>query len=114
MSDNLLIPTSSNSDTTIVGRLIPQHKPEPDPIQASIDALRAAITSRNGMLEAISEQVRLFQNNVYGAISKFATNFYEAELRDKALAERLEKLELATVGAQSKKAKGSATRKAKR
>lgn len=31
----------------------------PDPTTAAIDALRAAITSRNGMLEAISEQLRL-------------------------------------------------------
>jgi len=48
MSDNLLLPASNAF----------KHKDEQFPIQASIDALRAAIVSRNGLLEVISEQIR--------------------------------------------------------
>ena len=48
MSDNLLLPASNAF----------KHKDEQFPVQASIDALRAAIVSRNGLLESISEQIR--------------------------------------------------------
>jgi peptidoglycan hydrolase CwlO-like protein len=72
-----------------------------DGLQAQIDALRAAIVSRNGLLEAISEQIRLgFETSVspgyvaskaeMAAIVAGLNNVY-AEI--KPLAERLSALE---------------------
>jgi len=66
-----------------------------DGLQAQIDALRAAIVSRNGLLEAISEQIRLGFEGLQqqGTINWHVVFDKEINQQLKAIAERLSALE---------------------
>lgn len=81
-----------------------QHKQEPDPTTASVDALRAAVVAQTALLRDISLQQRIqyetyiaflasFENRLMEATSYFTG--FAAKEKDSfaALAERLDKLE---------------------